>query len=59
MLLLPLAGLSWRLQHAAKLACDDPAYDSNRCLTWANGLWLAAGTSLLLLALLNIFVPAE
>ena len=58
-LLLPLAGLSWRLQHVANLACDDPAGASNRRLTWANWLWLVAGSVLLVLVVLGFLVPVE
>lgn len=58
-LLLPIAGLSWSLQHVANLACDEPTGDSNRRLTWANWLWLAAGTGLLVFVLLGFLAPAE
>lgn len=58
-LLLPIAGLSWSLQHVANLACDEPTGDSNRRLTWANGLWLAAGTGLLVVVLMSFLVSTE
>ena len=57
-MLLPMGLCMWAVQARANLACGDADGERNRRLTWANGLWIAAGGCLWLLALVGLLMSA-
>lgn len=57
-LLLPIGLCMWLIQARANLACGDAAGERNSRLTWANGLWIAAGCALWLLGILGVLIGA-
>lgn len=53
----PIGYVLWRIQDAANHACGQPDGDSNRRITWANGVWLVLGALLWLLVLAMLVAP--
>ncbi|MCF7223816.1 DUF4234 domain-containing protein [Marilutibacter chinensis] len=56
-LMFPIGYVLWRIQDAANHACGQPDGDSNRRITWANGIWLVLGALFWLLVLAMLVVP--